>query len=116
MSMSSADLLAAPGETHLVITHKSLLRALLCTALGLPPRQFRAIDLANGAICMVRVNKRGDMMLSALNLTSHLLYENVKYQLPVMPKNDKLAAAAEPIYTAAAAAAAAAGSSPYQQR
>jgi serine/threonine-protein phosphatase PGAM5 len=114
-----ADLLAAPGETHLVITHKSLLRALLCTALGLPPRQFRAIDLANGAVCMVRVNKRGDMMLSALNLTSHLLYDNVKYQLPILNKNDKLAAiggiAAVPAYTAAGAAAAAVGIAPYQQ-
>jgi broad specificity phosphatase PhoE len=50
----TTDLLSAPGGNHLVITHKSLLRALLCTALGLPPRQFRAIDISNGAVCMVR--------------------------------------------------------------
>jgi serine/threonine-protein phosphatase PGAM5 len=47
-------MLSYPGSTHLVVTHKSLLRSMLCTALGLPPRQFRAIDLANGAVCMVR--------------------------------------------------------------
>ncbi|KAF8055096.1 2-carboxy-D-arabinitol-1-phosphatase [Scenedesmus sp. PABB004] len=78
------DLLAAPGGSHLVITHKSLLRALLCTSLGLPLRQFRAIDLANGAVCMVRVNERGDMMLSALNLTSHLTQPGVRYNLPAL--------------------------------
>jgi serine/threonine-protein phosphatase PGAM5 len=50
----SADMLSYPGSTHLVITHKSLLRSMLCTAMGLPPRQFRAIDLSNGAVCMVR--------------------------------------------------------------
>jgi hypothetical protein len=49
-----ADMLSYPGSTHLVVTHKSLLRSMLCTAMGLPPRQFRAIDLANGAVCMVR--------------------------------------------------------------
>lgn len=49
-----ADMLSYPGSTHLVITHKSLLRSMLCTAMGLPPRQFRAIDLSNGAVCMVR--------------------------------------------------------------
>ena len=52
--LATPDMLSHPGSTHLVITHKSLLRSMLCTALGLPPRQFRAIDLANGAVCMVR--------------------------------------------------------------
>jgi broad specificity phosphatase PhoE len=47
-------MLAAPGTLHLVVTHKSLLRAMLCTSLGLPPRQFRAIDISNAAVCMVR--------------------------------------------------------------
>eukprot|EP00882_Tetradesmus_deserticola_P005779 GHRQ01006084.1.p2 GENE.GHRQ01006084.1~~GHRQ01006084.1.p2 ORF type:complete len:238 (+),score=69.41 GHRQ01006084.1:1155-1868(+) len=87
------DLLAAPGGNHLVITHKSLLRALLCTALGLPPRQFRAIDISNGAVCMLRSNARGDVMLSSLNLTSHMTYENVRYAVPASSKNDSLAAA-----------------------
>jgi serine/threonine-protein phosphatase PGAM5 len=47
-------MLSFAGSCHLVITHKSLLRSMLCTALGLPPRQFRAIDISNGAVCMVR--------------------------------------------------------------
>lgn len=51
---NNTDMLSYPGSTHLVVTHKSLLRAMLCAALGLPPRQFRAIDLSNGAVCMVR--------------------------------------------------------------
>jgi broad specificity phosphatase PhoE len=97
------DMLSYPGSTHLVVTHKSLLRAMLCTALGLPPRQFRAIDLSNGAVCMVRCNARGDLMLSALNLTSHLEYDNVRYGLPGSNSNDKLAAAAG-LGTAAATA------------
>lgn len=50
----AAEMLEAPGTYHLVVTHKSILRAMLCTALGLPPRQFRAIDIANAAVCMVR--------------------------------------------------------------
>ena len=33
-------------------------------------------------------------MLSALNLTSHLLYPDVRYTLPGSNTNDKLAAAA----------------------
>eukprot|EP00775_Hariotina_reticulata_P011973 gene11974-12116_t len=103
-SSNTSDMLSAPGSRHLVITHKSLLRALLCTALGLPPRQFRAIDIANGAICMVRCNTNGDMRFSTLNLTSHLLYDNVRYQMPAVDKNDKLAAdtTKAPAYTAVA--------------
>uniref|UniRef100_A0A383WBQ0 Uncharacterized protein n=1 Tax=Tetradesmus obliquus TaxID=3088 RepID=A0A383WBQ0_TETOB len=103
------DLLAAPGGSHLVITHKSLLRALLCTALGLPPRQFRAIDVANGAVCMVRCNARGDVMLSSLNLTSHLTHDHVRYTVPASSKNDKLAAAGGSGSAAAAAGYAPAG-------
>jgi broad specificity phosphatase PhoE len=48
------ELLAAPGSAHLVITHKSMMRAMLCTALGMPTSQFRAIDISNGAVCIVR--------------------------------------------------------------
>lgn len=43
---------------------------------------------------MRRSNARGDLMLSALNLTSHLLYPDVRYTLPGSNTNDKLAAAA----------------------
>ncbi|KAL6850165.1 hypothetical protein ACP4OV_020792 [Aristida adscensionis] len=31
------EILLTPGENFLVVTHKSILRALICTALGLPP-------------------------------------------------------------------------------
>ncbi len=89
------DMLTAPGSVHLVITHKSLLRALLCCALELPHTKFRALDIANGAVCLVRGNTRGQLMLSALNLTSHLHMDGVQYHLPVASDpNDVLAAAA----------------------
>ena len=41
-------------------------------------------------------------MLSALNLTSHLLHSEVRYTLPGANTNDKLAAAAAGLATAAA--------------
>jgi len=41
-----------------------------------------------------RCNARGDLMLSALNLTSHLSYDEVRYTLPGTNTNDKLAEAA----------------------
>eukprot|EP00210_Caulerpa_lentillifera_P001110 g1071.t1 len=65
-------ILASNGVGHLVVTHKSILRALLCTALGLQPSSFRAVDVNNGGICVFRINKQGEPMLTALNLTSHL--------------------------------------------
>jgi hypothetical protein len=34
------------------------------------------------------------MMLSALNLTTHLQYDDIKYKLPIKDKNDTLAEAA----------------------
>jgi len=34
---------------------------------------------------------RRDMRFTALNLTSHLQYENVRYQMPAIDKNDRLA-------------------------
>ena len=49
-----AEVLEAPGSTHLMVTHKSILRALLCVALGLPPTSFRAFDIHNGGICNFR--------------------------------------------------------------
>lgn len=83
------ELLAAPGSRHLIITHKSILRSLLCTALGLPPSQFRSMDISNGGICMVRIKSNRRCMLSALNLTSHLDYD-VAYTLPEKAENDTL--------------------------
>jgi hypothetical protein len=142
-------MLSFPGRRHLVITHKSLLRSMLCTALGLPPRQFRSIDIANASVCMVRsvrgaarlsmrapvflllantrshpptyfsctractpnrCNARGDMMLSALNLTSHLEHEDVRYALPGTNQNDRLAAQCGYVAAAGPGAAGADGS------
>lgn len=50
----AAEMLLAEGSCHLVVTHKSILRALLCVALGLPTVAFRAIDIHNGGICVFR--------------------------------------------------------------
>ncbi|CAL5226987.1 g9875 [Coccomyxa viridis] len=73
------DILEADGTQHLVVTHKSILRALLCVALNLPPVSFRAFDIHNAGVCTFRVNKRGEPMLSSLNLTSHLHHDGVFY-------------------------------------
>ncbi|BDA49348.1 probable phosphoglycerate mutase GpmB [Coccomyxa sp. Obi] len=73
------DVLEAPGRQHLVVTHKSILRALICVSLGLPPTSFRAFDVNNGGICTFRVNTRGEAMLANLNQTAHLHYDGVFY-------------------------------------
>lgn len=49
-----ADMLTAEGSSHLVVTHKSILRALLCVAMGLPTIAFRAVDVHNGGVCAFR--------------------------------------------------------------
>ncbi|GBF93261.1 hypothetical protein Rsub_05993 [Raphidocelis subcapitata] len=56
-------------------------------------RQARraAIDIANGAVSMLRSHPRG-LSLSALNLTSHLAHGDVRYGLPRGSRNDGLAA------------------------
>lgn len=51
---SILEILETKGTGHLVVTHKSILRAMLCTALGLPTSSFRAIDINNGGICVFR--------------------------------------------------------------
>eukprot|EP01026_Neomeris_dumetosa_P069674 TRINITY_DN6899_c0_g1_i10.p2 TRINITY_DN6899_c0_g1~~TRINITY_DN6899_c0_g1_i10.p2 ORF type:complete len:118 (-),score=8.52 TRINITY_DN6899_c0_g1_i10:29-382(-) len=73
------QILEAEGTSHLVVTHKSILRALLCTAMGIPPTGFRAIDCHNGGVNVFRVNKRGEAMLINLNMTSHMYNDSVKY-------------------------------------
>ncbi|CAL8464228.1 g3763 [Coccomyxa elongata] len=73
------DVLEAPGRQHLVVTHKSILRALICVSLGLPPTSFRAFDINNGGICTFRVNTKGEAMLANLNQTAHLHYDGVFY-------------------------------------
>ncbi|KAG6524086.1 hypothetical protein ZIOFF_013976 [Zingiber officinale] len=79
------DILSTPGESILVITHKSILRALICTALGLGPERqvattvFRAIDVNNGGISVFTFNRRGEAMLQSLNMTAHM-YSSHIYQ------------------------------------
>ncbi|CAN6443541.1 unnamed protein product [Victoria cruziana] len=73
------EILVTPGESFLVVTHKSILRALICTALGLAPERFRAIDINNGGISTIVFNKQGEAMLQSLNLTSHIYSEHVYY-------------------------------------
>ncbi|KAL5575419.1 hypothetical protein UlMin_017118 [Ulmus minor] len=71
------EILLTPGEHFLVVTHKSILRALICTALGLDPERFRAIDVNNGGISVFIFNKRGEAMLQSLNKTSHMYSDHV---------------------------------------
>ncbi|KAK7412342.1 hypothetical protein VNO78_03797 [Psophocarpus tetragonolobus] len=71
------EMLLSPGESFLVVTHKSILRALTCTALGLGPERFRCIDINNGGICVFNFNVRGEAMLEALNMTAHMYSDHV---------------------------------------
>jgi hypothetical protein len=41
--------------------------------------RFRAIDVNNGGMCVFTVNKQGEAMLQALNMTAHL-YSDHTYQ------------------------------------
>ncbi|KAK4787072.1 hypothetical protein SAY86_010905 [Trapa natans] len=66
------EILFSPGKDFLVITHKSMLRALICTALGLGPERFRGIDINNGGISVFNFNTRGEAMLQCLNMTAHM--------------------------------------------
>ncbi|CAN1279144.1 Probable 2-carboxy-D-arabinitol-1-phosphatase [Linum perenne] len=67
-----AEILLSPGESFLVVTHKSILRALICTALGLGPERFRAVDVNNGGISVLEINTRGEAMVQSLNMTAHM--------------------------------------------
>ncbi|XP_058095838.1 probable 2-carboxy-D-arabinitol-1-phosphatase isoform X3 [Magnolia sinica] len=53
------EILSTPGENFLVVTHKSILRALICTALGLGPES------------------RGEAMLQSMNMTAHMYSDHV---------------------------------------
>ncbi|KAI4296741.1 hypothetical protein L6164_036670 [Bauhinia variegata] len=70
-------ILLTPGESFLVVTHKSILRGLTCAALGLGPERFRSLDVNNGGICVFNFNVRGEAMLEALNLTAHMYSDHV---------------------------------------
>ncbi|KAK7302785.1 hypothetical protein RJT34_13681 [Clitoria ternatea] len=71
------EMLLSSGESFLVVTHKSILRALTCTALGLGPERFRSIDINNGGICVFNFNNRGEAMLEAFNMTAHMYSDHV---------------------------------------
>ncbi|MFQ6666777.1 hypothetical protein Gotur_033018 [Gossypium turneri] len=71
------EILFTPGESFLVVTHKSIVRALICTALGLPPERFRSIDVNNGGISTFVFNKRGEAMHKSLNMTAHMYSDHV---------------------------------------
>ncbi|KAK7327887.1 hypothetical protein VNO77_21980 [Canavalia gladiata] len=71
------EILLSPGESFLVVTHKSILRALTCTALGLGPERFRSLDINNGGMCVFNFNIRGEAMLEALNMTAHMYSDHV---------------------------------------
>ncbi|PKA47272.1 serine/threonine-protein phosphatase PGAM5 [Apostasia shenzhenica] len=66
------EILSRPGDSFLVITHKSILRALICTALGLTPERFRSIEIRNGGISVFTFNRKGEAMLQSLNMTAHM--------------------------------------------
>ncbi|KAJ8549565.1 hypothetical protein K7X08_033272 [Anisodus acutangulus] len=71
------EILLTPGEHFLVVTHKSILRALICTALGLGPERFRSVDINNGGLCVFKFNKEGEAMLHSLNMTAHIYTDHI---------------------------------------
>ncbi|KAK4347151.1 hypothetical protein RND71_033490 [Anisodus tanguticus] len=71
------EILLTPGEQFLVVTHKSILRALICTALGLGPERFRSVDINNGGLCVFKFNKEGEAMLHSLNMTAHMYTDHI---------------------------------------
>ncbi|KAK6149913.1 hypothetical protein DH2020_017438 [Rehmannia glutinosa] len=71
------EILFTPGDNFLVVTHKSILRALICTALGLGPERFRSIDVNNGGLSVFSFNKRGEAMLQSLNMTAHMYTDHI---------------------------------------
>lgn len=73
------EILSTKGQSILVVTHKSILRALICTALGMGPDRFRAIDVNNGGICSFKINEKGEPLLQSLNMTAHLYADMVRY-------------------------------------
>ncbi|KAK7246511.1 hypothetical protein RIF29_41380 [Crotalaria pallida] len=71
------EMLLSPGKSFLVVTHKSILRALTCTALGLGPERFRSLDINNGGMCVFIFNIKGEAMLEGLNMTAHMYSDHV---------------------------------------
>ena len=78
-STATADILREPGASHLVVTHKSMTRALMGVALGLPPTGFRFLQIGNGSVSVWRVNKQARPILVTLNLTAHISSYDITY-------------------------------------
>ncbi len=78
-SAATAEILAKPGATHLVVTHKSMTRALMGVALGLPPTGFRYLQVGNGSVSVWRINKQAKPILVTLNLTAHISSDDIFY-------------------------------------
>ncbi|KAL8268196.1 hypothetical protein R6Q59_001994 [Mikania micrantha] len=76
-SVAWKEILFTSGDNFLVVTHKSILRALICTALGLPPDRFRAFDVNNGGITVFKFNVEGEAMLQSLNMTAHMYTDHM---------------------------------------
>ncbi|KAK6917543.1 Histidine phosphatase superfamily, clade-1, partial [Dillenia turbinata] len=85
------ELLLCNGENFLVVTHKSMLRGLICTVVlritsyryKFQPSlcfwwyRFRAIDINNGGISVFNFNKRGEATLQSLNMTAHMYSDHI---------------------------------------
>eukprot|EP00898_Chlorokybus_atmophyticus_P007104 jgi/Chlat1/7395/Chrsp6S07424 len=75
------DILLGEGSLVLVVSHKSILRALLGVAIGLSPSNFRAVDVANGGLCILTVSTAGLASVRAVNLSDHMTDTDVSYCL-----------------------------------
>lgn len=73
------DILAADGSSHLCVTHKSIMRAMMCVALGLPTASFRAVEIHNGGVSVFRISKNAEPMLVNMNMTTHMHHDGVTY-------------------------------------
>lgn len=72
-------ILSQPGSSCLVVSHKSVLRSLVLTAMGLSPSSFRSIEIHNGGMCTFEVNQHGEPTLVAMNSTAHMHADGVYY-------------------------------------
>ncbi len=60
------------GETILIVAHNAINRALLATALGIPPAYYHHIQQSNCCINVLNFLGQGGVQLESLNQTAHL--------------------------------------------
>ena len=58
-----------------------MIRALICTSLGLEPSGFRSFNVQNGGISVLRVNQLGETMVESSNQIAHMYNDGVVYSL-----------------------------------